>query len=185
MGQGMKDTGEMICKRDKELRYGVMEHNIQGIIKKGKSTDMECINGLMDQGTKETGLIIKSKVLAYIHGQMEDSMKDTGKIIICMDKVFILGRTVESMMAIITWIRSMVTESISGLMVENTRVSGQMENKTEKESTHLQMEKLEGVSGMMERELNGQMNLRGSKLLVEAIVEEKIKEVSVLFLKIT
>lgn len=45
MGQGMKATGKMTCKKDMDVRYGVMEPSIQATIKKERSIIMEFTNG--------------------------------------------------------------------------------------------------------------------------------------------
>ena len=59
MAQNMKDIGKMICRKAMEVKYGVMEHNIQVPIRRVKSTTMEFIYGLTSLSMRATGMRTK------------------------------------------------------------------------------------------------------------------------------
>jgi len=61
----------------------------------------------------------------------------------------------EGMMEIIVMIKNMVMVFLNGLIIENTREIGKMENNTGKEFISGQMESKEKENGLMEKELDG------------------------------
>ena len=129
-GRGMKGIGRMTCKKDMDKKFGVMELSIQVTIKKGRSITTEYMNGLMDQSMKATGMRIRLRALGSTYGLMEEGTKDIGLIITCMARVPIPGKTAGNTMETITWTRNKVSVSISGLMVESMKASGKTVNKT-------------------------------------------------------
>jgi hypothetical protein len=71
---------------------------------------------------------------------MVDLTKVLGRTIICTAMEYMLGEMEESMKGIMSKIRNTVMGSIYGLMEENMKVTGLMENNMEKESIFYQME---------------------------------------------
>jgi len=79
-------------------------------------------------------------------------MKVNGKTTRWKDKVHLHGQTIESILANTLMIRRKDKVCSSGLMAENTRVSGKMENNMVLAFTHQPLEKLKEVDGLKERE---------------------------------
>jgi hypothetical protein len=70
---------------------------------------------------------------------MADPMMVLGKLTICMAMVFINGKMEGNMRDTTSLIRSMVTESISGLMAESTKATGQMASNMDRANMSFQM----------------------------------------------
>jgi len=88
----------------------------------------------------------------YTLGSMVAHMKDLGKTITCTDKALTHGVMVESTKENITWIKSTVTVSTTGLMGDAMKDTGRMESSMEKANTFCTQASLRSVSGRKARE---------------------------------
>ena len=108
-------------------------------------------------GSLET-IIFMVKVIT--NGLMEESTKAHGRVTRCMDMVCFFGLmegvTKENTMRT----KSMDKEPSSGPMEESTLVDGLLGHKTERDIMWEAMVKTGKVSGKMEKELNGMMEIR-------------------------
>jgi hypothetical protein len=72
-----------------------------------------------------------------------------------MEEVSLLGQMEENMMENISMIKSKAMVYLHGLMEENMKVIGTMENNMDRESIILLKVRQRRVNGKMEKELNG------------------------------
>jgi len=99
-------TGTMINKKDRDKKFGRMEHNMLDNMSPEKNMVLVNFNGLMDHNTKgnfkiiickiNIFIIFKVMVMALIYGQMVEFIKVNGKIIKWTDKENSSGLTVEN-----------------------------------------------------------------------------------------
>ena len=157
MVQGMKGSGLMMFKKDREKRHGLMEPSMSVNIKTVKNMDMVSTNGLTVASSKETGKKIKSLGMAYIIGKMVEFTKDIGTKIICMDQVYISGQTEDNMKVITSMIRKMVMVSTLTPMADAIKEHGGMANKMVKVYLLAQKEYLAKANGQMAKEITGWM----------------------------
>ena len=96
---------------------------------------MELLLGLMVIDMKENLKRIISKAMGDMFGLMVDSMKAFGVTIRCMEKVLLFGQMGASMRESIYIRKRKVMESLLGLTVVATKVSGRMASRTDVEYT--------------------------------------------------
>lgn len=87
MEQNILDSGKMICKMGRVMKYGQMDQNMKVIILKVKNMDMVKYILLMVQHIKDNLIWMIYMVKVYINGIMVKFMMVNGNIIKCMVKV--------------------------------------------------------------------------------------------------
>jgi hypothetical protein len=130
---------------------------------KEKSKATANIVGKIFQYLEETGKIIKFQVVVNISGEMVGSMLAIGKTANYTVRVFTNGQTEGNMMGNISTIKNKDLEHTFGLMEEDMRANGKMENNMVMVSLLILRGIPELVHGLMER---GQDGLMSKKLLI-------------------
>ena len=119
------------------------------------------MSGTTDLSTMDSGSKTKSTEEVSTCGQMEEDMRESGKTIICTEKESTHGRMAESTLVNISMTESTVMVFTPGTMEDNTKVTGNLENNTERVSIVKDKTKTlrkEKVFGKMERESSGWMS---------------------------
>jgi len=153
----MRDSGRTTCRKAKEGRSGQTGLPTLGSTERGRRKAMESTYGLMDRSMKAGGCRTGSTGSESTSGLTAGDTKESGETTTCMEKEFILGRMEGSTKGITKMTRRTGMACILGQMVDSIEVNGSTENRTEKASIHLWMERLEGGNGLMANESNGLM----------------------------
>lgn len=124
MEQLIKAFGLQICSMVKVSRHGLMALYMKECIKMVKRKERVTLNGEINLNTKGIFKTIILKGMGNTFGMMVEGLKESGWIIRCMVEGCSNGQTVEYMKVSITKIRSMDLESFLGLMEESTQESG-------------------------------------------------------------
>ncbi len=132
MEPSTKETGKMISNTAMASKHGQMDQSMKAIIRMARNMAKEPMSGVMGLVTSATGLIIRSTDPEFILGSMGVRIKARGKTIICTAMAPTRGATVVNTKENTTWTKSMGTASIIGLMVADTKDTGQTESNTEK-----------------------------------------------------
>ena len=117
-------TGKMICKMDKEWRYGQRAPAMKVRTKMERNRASVSTYGLTDHFTQATGMTIRLMALANICGKMVENTMASGKITTCQDTVCIFIMMVSLTKANSSTTKRRATAITSGLMAASTKATG-------------------------------------------------------------
>lgn len=149
------DNGKMINKKDMVQKFGQMEQNTKEITSKEKNKVKDNFIGQMDLSMMDSLVTIISMAKEYTHGLMVELIKVNGKIIKWMESENSFGLMEENIMEIILRISNTDLVNLNGLMAENTKAAGKMENRMVRVFMSTQVENRRQENGQMEKELDG------------------------------
>ena len=148
----MRACGLTTYRTVKAKLSGQTLQHIQEITFKAENMVLVLTNGQKATLTAGSGKIIRLVDLAPMNGLMAEGTKDTGKTTSCMDRGSTLGWMDVNMMANILTIKKMEKVAFIGLMVENTTGFGKMADNMVKVYSRQGRELQEKGSGKMGQE---------------------------------
>jgi hypothetical protein len=164
MGHDMKGNGKTIFSMARERKHGLMAVSMMEITLQARSMAMVYTAGTMEVGMKVNGMRTRFGDSGFTAGSMAESTRENGWTTIWKAWVFTHGKTVVSTVDSTMMTRSMALAFIHGQIIESTKAYGYGGSSMVSESTQYQAKTANAVSGRMERESNGSLKSKQSRL---------------------
>ena len=131
--QNMRESGKMISKTVRELKFGQRELVMKESTWTEKRLEKEHLNLQMGLSTKANFTIMRLAGLESISGKTGKYIKVSGSLIRWMEKALLYGLMVKNMMDSIWTTKSTAMEYLNGETEKSTKENGSMENSMGKE----------------------------------------------------